>query len=118
MISAIQPITTTNNPFRGESEVYKSLNKLSTTQKAEKKWTGLSDTAKIAIGASVGGTILLVAVIYTFVCITQRKKGRAECEAADKEWNAHQEEMALYREKMARGDFAISHLGHGEAQRF
>jgi len=102
----------------GESEFYKALNQLSTTQKAEQKWTGLSDTAKIAIGASIGGTVLLVAIIYTFVCITQRKKGRAECEIADKEWNAHQEEMAAYREKMARGDFAISHLGHGEAQRF
>jgi aspartate/tyrosine/aromatic aminotransferase len=110
-----KPLT---NPFRGESEFYKALNQLTTTQKAEQKWTGLSDTAKIAIGASIGGTILLVAIIYTFVCITQRKKGRAECEVADKEWNAHQEEMAAYREKMARGDFAISHLGHGEAQRF
>lgn len=98
----------------GESEVYKLLNKLSTKEKAEKKWTGLSDTAKIAIGASVGGTVLLVCIIYTFVCITQRKKGRAEREIEDKEWTAHENELSAYRQKMARGDFAISHLGHGE----
>ncbi|KAM0715754.1 hypothetical protein Q7P37_008268 [Cladosporium fusiforme] len=98
----------------GESEVYKALNELSTTQKAEKKWTGLSQTAKIAIGASVGGVVILVALIYTFVCITQRKKGRTERELHDKEWAAHEDELAAYRQKMARGDFAISHLGHGE----
>ena len=98
--------------------MYKALNKLSHRQKAEEKWTGLSQTAKYIIAGSVVGTFLVVCIIYTFVCITQRKKGRAECEIADKEWNAHQEEMAAYREKMARGDFAISHLGHGEAQRF
>lgn len=98
----------------GESAVYKALNKLSTKQKAEEKWTGLSDTAKYAIAGSVCGTVLLVCIIYTFVCITQRKKGRLEREIHDKEWQAHQDELAAYRQKMARGDFAISHLGHGE----
>ncbi|KAL1583232.1 hypothetical protein WHR41_07855 [Cladosporium halotolerans] len=100
----------------GESEVYKALNKKSTKQKAEEKWTGLSQTAKIAIAASVCGVLLLVCVIYTFVCITQRKKGRLEREAHDKEWAAHESELAAYRLKMARGDFAVSHLGHGEAK--
>lgn len=94
--------------------MYKALNKLSTKAKAEEKWTGLSDTAKYAIGGSVGGTVLLVIIIYTFVCITQRKKGRAEREIEDKEWAAHEDELASYRQKMARGDFAVSHLGHGE----
>lgn len=98
----------------GESAAYKELNKLSTVEKAEKKWTGLSDTAKIAIGGSIGGVVLLVVIIYTFVCITQRKKGRAEREMHDKEWAAHEDELTAYRQKMARGDFAISHLGHGE----
>jgi len=98
----------------GESEVYKALNKLSHRQKAEEKWTGLSQTAKYIIAGSVVGTFLLVCIIYTFVCITQRKKGRAERELEDKEWAAHEDELAAYRQKMARGDFAISHLGHGE----
>lgn len=85
-------------------------------QKAEKHWGGLSNTAKIAIAGSVGGVVLLVIIIYTFVCITQRKKGRAEREIHDKEWAAHESELAAYRQKMARGDFAISHLGHGESK--
>ena len=94
--------------------MYKALNKKSTRAQAEEKWTGLSDTAKYAIGGSVGGTFLLVCIIYTFVCITQRKKGRAERAIEDKEWAAHEDELAAYRQKMKRGDFAISHLGHGE----
>lgn len=106
--------SSTNKAIRGESKIYKELNKLSTKQKAEEKWTGLSNTAKYIIAGSVCGTVLLVCIIYTFVCITQRKKGRLERDLHDKEWQAHQDELAAYRQKMARGDFAISHLGHGE----
>jgi beta-lactamase regulating signal transducer with metallopeptidase domain len=98
----------------GESAAAKQLNKLSTVQSAKQHWNGLSNTAKIAIACSVLGVLLLVIIIYTAVCIVQRKKGRAEKAIADRAWDEQQNELMDYRKKMAKGDFAVSYMGHGE----
>lgn len=98
----------------GESAAYKALNKQSTVEQAQKKWHGLSTTAKIAIAASVVGTFVVVVIAYTIVCVTQRKRGRAEKAAADKVWDQQESELMEYRNRMKRGDFAVTHMGHGE----
>jgi len=94
----------------GNSAAYKAIHKLNSVQKVQKHWAGLSHTGKIALGASILGVFVLVVIIYTFVCITQRKKGRAEKAIHDKEWDEHERELMSYRDRMAKGGFAVSHL--------
>lgn len=94
----------------GDSKAYKAIHKLSTSQKVEQHWNGLSHTGKIALAASILGVFVVIVIIYTFVCITQRKKGRAEKAIHDKEWDEHERELMSYRDRMAKGGFAVSHL--------
>ncbi|EMC99972.1 glycoside hydrolase family 16 protein [Baudoinia panamericana UAMH 10762] len=98
----------------GESTAYKILNKQSTLQSVLQIWKGLSEGAKIGIVCGVSGFFACVIVACTVCCIIQRKKGRAEKAIADKEWDAHTNELMEYRVRMAKGEFAVAHLTHGE----
>ena len=98
----------------GLSEAYKLINKKSSAEVAQEHWNGLSTGAKIGIGAGVGGFFALLVIVYTVVCITQRKKGRLEREKADREWDDQTNELMEYRAQMAKGQFAVSYMGHGE----
>ncbi|KAK5126227.1 hypothetical protein LTR85_010462 [Meristemomyces frigidus] len=98
----------------GESKAYKVLHKQSTVQSVAQKWSGLSSGAKIGIACGVGGTLLLAVVAMTACCIVQRRRGRREKAAADQQWDENHNELMEYRQRMANGDFAISHLGHSE----
>lgn len=98
----------------GTSEFYKLLHQQSTVQQAQATWNGLSKTAKIGIATGVICFLVALVLAYTMICIVQRKRGRAEKAIADREWDAHTAELMEYRTKMAKGDFAVSHMGHGE----
>jgi len=98
----------------GESTVYKDLNKESTTEQLQQKWSGLSTTAKIGIICAVGGILLIVVIACTVCCCMQRRRGRAEKALADREWDQQHNELMEYRERMKRGEFAVTHLGHGD----
>ena len=98
------------NAVTGDSKAYKAIHKLNTVQSAQQHWNGLSHTARIALAASILGVFVVLVIIYTFVCITQRKKGRAEKAIHDKEWEEHERELLSYRDRMAKGGFAVSHL--------
>ena len=98
----------------GLSDAYRLINKKSTAEVAQERWNGLSTNAKIGIGCGIGGAFALLVIVYTVVCVTQRKKGRMEREKADREWNEHTNELMEYRAQMAKGQFAVSHMGHGE----
>jgi hypothetical protein len=98
----------------GRSPAWQAMHKKTFTQNAEKQWNGLSTGAKIGIACGVGGVLLIALVAFTFYCISQRKQGKAEKALADKEWDAQHAELLEYRNRMKRGDFAISHMGHGE----
>ena len=97
----------------GHSAAWTAMHQKTTSQKIEKQWSGLSTGAKIGIAAGIGGALLIALIAFTFYCISQRRKGKAERAIADKEWDHHQAELAEYRNRMKRGDFAISHMGHG-----
>ncbi|KAF2170512.1 glycoside hydrolase family 16 protein [Zasmidium cellare ATCC 36951] len=92
----------------GESEAYKAINKLSTTQKVEQKWSGLSTGAKIGIAVGVLGGFAIALIAFAFYFVNQRKKGRAEAAAHEKEWEAQNNELMEYRSMMAKGNFAVS----------
>lgn len=98
----------------GESAAYKLLHKQSTVESVQKQWNGLSKGAKIGIACGVIGAVVILVVAFTAFCVVQRKRGKAEKVAADKEWNEHTNELMDYRNRMARGDFAVTHMGHGE----
>ncbi|KAK5105819.1 hypothetical protein LTR62_002122 [Meristemomyces frigidus] len=101
----------------GISSAAKTLTKPASSSpiaSATKSWNGLSRTSKIAIAASVIGVLVLIIIAYSFVCVVQRRKGRAEKRKADEAWEEQMNELSVYRAKMAKGGFAVSHLGHGE----
>lgn len=98
----------------GDSAAYKLLNKKSALGVTKAQWNGLSNTAKIGIGCGIGGAFALLIIIYTAVCIVQRKRGRAEKAIADRQWDEHTAELLEYRSQMSKGNFAVSYMGHGE----
>jgi hypothetical protein len=98
----------------GRSPAWKAMHQKTTTQKIEKQWSGLSTGAKIGIACGVGGAFLIAIIAFSFYCISQRRQGKAEKALADKEWDAQHAELLEYRNRMKRGEFAISHLRNGE----
>lgn len=98
----------------GQSKAYRAINKKTAAQQAVANWNGLSTGAKIGIACGVIGFVLTVVGFWMTFCIVQRKKGRAEKALADKQWDSQHAELMEYRNRMARGDFAITHMGHGE----
>ncbi|KAF2214382.1 glycoside hydrolase family 16 protein [Cercospora zeae-maydis SCOH1-5] len=92
----------------GQSEAYKEMNKITTYEKAQKHWEGLSTGAKIGIACGVLGVVLIGAIAFAFYCIKQRKEGRSEALLQGKEWDANQADLMEYRTMMAKGNFAVS----------
>lgn len=102
------------NATPGESASYKELHKESTTENIQSHWNGLSKNAKIGIACGVVGGFALFVVAFTAFCCVQRKRGREEARKLDKEWDDQQNELMEYRSQMAKGQFAVSQMGHGE----
>ena len=98
----------------GKSPVWKAMHEKTTSQDIQKQWSGLSTGAKIGIACGVGGVFLIALIAFSFYCISQRRKGKAEKALADKEWDAQHAELLEYRNRMKHGQFAISHLRSGE----
>ena len=67
----------------------------------KQKWNSLSPTAKIAIGASVGGVALICVAVFAFCCVKQRRIGRRERELADQAFEKDAAELLVYRQAMA-----------------
>lgn len=66
------------------------------------RWRGLSDTTKIAIGASVCGVALIAAVIFGFCCIKQRRAGKHEKLLEDAKFEKDRAELMAFRAEMGR----------------
>lgn len=98
----------------GQSKAYQYINKLSTSQQIDQNWNNLSTGAKIGITCGIVGAIAIATVAFCVYCMTQRKKGREEKRIADRQWEAHQAELMEYRRMMAKGEFAVSHMNHGD----
>lgn len=92
----------------GQSDAYKAINKLTTVEKAEKKWHGLSTGAKIGIAVGVVGAFAIGLIAFSFYFASQRRKGRAEAAAHEKAWEEQNNELMEYRAMMAQGSFAVS----------
>lgn len=92
----------------GESDAYKAIHRVTTAQKAAQTWANLSTGAKIGIAAAVLSVLAIGLIAFTFYCISQRKKGRAEKLANDKQWEKEENELMEYRAMMAKGHFAVS----------
>lgn len=105
----------------GQSAAYLAMNQKSFAQKTQTQWNNLSTGAKIGIACGIGGAFLLAMILFVFYCMKQRRQGKMEKEKADRIWEAQQAEnaelrgrMAAYQQQMKRGNFAVSHMGHGE----
>ena len=100
----------------GESNAYKALHALSMTQSVEKQWNGLSTGAKIGIACGIVGAFVVALIAFVFYCLKQRRAGKREKAVADQAWDAQHSELMEYRNRMARGDFAIRNMGHVRSQ--
>lgn len=67
-----------------------------------KRWQGLSETAKIAIGASVCGAASIAAIIFAFCCIKQRRAGKHERLLEDAKFEKDRVELLAFRAEMGR----------------
>ncbi|KAF2769031.1 concanavalin A-like lectin/glucanase [Teratosphaeria nubilosa] len=104
---------TSINTTTGESEAYKVINKESTSDKLKKHWSGLSSGAKIGIACGVvGGLALGALAFFVFFCV-QRQEGAKMARLENNEWEANQAELMEYKKQMAKGQFAVSSMGHG-----
>ncbi|RMZ78175.1 hypothetical protein DV738_g4080, partial [Chaetothyriales sp. CBS 135597] len=77
-------------------------NSASTVQSATQKWNSLSQTAKIAILASIGGVALIAALGFAFFCFKQRRAGKHERLAEDAKFEKDTAELLAYRTEMGR----------------
>ncbi|WPG97692.1 glycoside hydrolase family 16 protein [Acrodontium crateriforme] len=98
----------------GESKFEKLMNKVSKTQAVVNHFNSLSTGAKIGIACGIAGVLLVGIIGFAVFCIKQRRAGKREKALADQSWNEQAAELDAYRQRMARGDFAIQHMGHGE----
>jgi len=97
----------------GQSKAYKQIHSPTRWQQAQDTWNGLSTGAKIGIACGVLGALALLALGFSIYCCAQRRSGRLERQAADKEWVRQESELQEYRSKMANGAFALSSMSHG-----
>lgn len=74
----------------------------STVQSASQRWNGLSSGARIAIIASVCGTVALGLAVFIFCCIKQRRLGKHERLVEDAKFEKNQAELMAYRAEMGR----------------
>jgi len=98
----------------GVSQAYQDIHTLTSAQMAAQRWNNLSQGAKIGIAVGVLSVVLGALGIFLYYCMGQRKQGRAERAIADREWQQHTDELNNYRQMMAKGNFAIQNMGHGQ----
>lgn len=67
-----------------------------------KRWAGLSTTAKIAVGATVGGVALILVAIFIFCCVKQRRQGKHEKLLEDAKFEKDRAELMAFRAEMSR----------------
>ncbi|KAL8904684.1 MAG: hypothetical protein Q9207_003103 [Kuettlingeria erythrocarpa] len=75
---------------------------------ASQRWNKLSPGAKVGVGSAVGASCLALIVLAAFYCVRQRKAGKRERAIADREFEKETSELMDYRERMAKGGFAMS----------
>lgn len=75
---------------------------MSSVKSAEQKWNGLSKNAKIAIGASVVGALVVCVAVFAFCCIKQRRIGKHERLIEDAKFEKDQSELLMFRQQMSR----------------
>lgn len=66
------------------------------------KWSGLSQNAKIAIAASVGGALLIALCVFAFCCLRQRRAGKHEKLLEDAKYEKNRTEILAFRAEMGR----------------
>lgn len=71
-------------------------------QSMVQRWHGLSQTAKIAIGASVCGALLIGVIVFAFCCIKQRRAGKHEKLLEDAKFEKDRAELMAFRAEMSR----------------
>lgn len=96
----------------GKSNAHKAINEKTFAQHTEQQWEGLSKGAKIGIAAGLLGLFAVLFAVFILYCIKQRRRGKAEKAIADREWEAQFAEFQHYRDKMRKGGFAVSSMGH------
>ncbi|KAL8933698.1 MAG: hypothetical protein Q9216_006246 [Gyalolechia sp. 2 TL-2023] len=91
----------------GNSTVEKGLN-APPPMTASQRWNKLSPGAKIGVGAAVGVSAVVLIVLAAVYCVRARKAGRKEKALADAAFESEAREMTVYRQRMAKGGFAVS----------
>ncbi|QIX00139.1 hypothetical protein AMS68_005656 [Peltaster fructicola] len=94
----------------GQSDAYKIINKISTSQNAINGFNNLPTGAKIGIACGIAGVLAVGIIAWCAFCCVQRRKGREEKRLADKEWDDHQNELVQYRRMQQKGGFSVSHM--------
>ncbi|KAL8649965.1 MAG: hypothetical protein Q9210_004094 [Variospora velana] len=75
---------------------------------ASQRWNKLSPGAKIGVGSAVGVACVALVALAAFYCVRQRKAGRKERASADQQFEKETTELMAYRQRMAKGGFAVS----------
>ena len=63
----------------------------------KQKWNGLPEKTKIAIGVSIVGVFALLALLFAFYCVKQRRAGRRERKVEDLAYERDTAELLHYR---------------------
>lgn len=93
--------------IEGKSEALEEIEK---PHGVKNRWNALGKGAQIAIIASVGGFVAILACVILFCCIKQRRAGRREADALLAEEQKEAAELLEYKNQMKSGRF-----GHGYA---
>lgn len=91
----------------GNSTIAKELN-APPPMTASQRWDKLSPGAKIGVGSAVGAASLALVALAALYCVRQRRVGSKERAVADREFERETSELMAYRQKMAKGGFAVS----------
>lgn len=68
----------------------------------KQKWNALSPTTKIAVGASIGGALLIAMLVFAFFCVKQRSAGRRERAIEDAAFEKNAADVMAYRAAMVQ----------------
>ncbi|KAI1613693.1 extracellular cell wall glucanase Crf1/allergen Asp F9 [Exophiala viscosa] len=71
----------------------------------KQKWNGLPQTTKYIIIGVVGGVLLIVASVFAFCCIRQRRAGKHERLIEDAKYEKNAAEVLAYRADMTKMRF-------------
>ncbi|KAK5090569.1 hypothetical protein LTR05_000743 [Lithohypha guttulata] len=103
------PYTMTYGDHSGSFQSIKLLNETKPVnldgdngQTIGQKWSGLSQNAKIAIAAAVGGSFLIALCVFAFCCIRQRRVGKHEKLLEDAKYEKDRSELLAFRAEMGR----------------